>query len=59
MLKLFKSLMRGSKGEQVSWAEEWNKANQAKADLFKIIDAMPSVLDILRNLLESEFETFG
>ena len=59
MVKLFKSLMRGSKGEQVSWAEEWNKANQAKADLFKIIDAMPSVLDILRNLLESELKRLG
>lgn len=59
MVKLFKSLMRGSKGEQVSWAEEWNKASQAKVDLFKIIDAMPSVLDILRNMLESELKRLG
>ncbi|MFI8224848.1 hypothetical protein [Pseudomonas sp. NPDC085632] len=52
MAKLFNSLMRGSLGEQVTWAEEWEKADQAKADLFKICDAMPSVLHILRNMLE-------
>jgi len=57
--KLFKSLMRGSLGEQVTWAEEWKKASQAKAGLFKIIDAMPSVLDILRNLLGSELKRLG
>lgn len=59
MAKLFKSLMRGSLGEQVTWAEEWKKASQAKAGLFKIIDAMPSVLDILRNLLGSELKRLG
>ena len=59
MVKLFKSLMRGSWGEQVSWAEEWNKASQAKADLFKIIDAMPSVLNILRSMLEGELKRLG
>ena len=59
MAKLFKSLMRGSLGEQVTWAEEWEKASQAKAGLFKIIDAMPSVLDILRNMLESELKRLG
>jgi hypothetical protein len=51
--------MRGSLGEQVTWAKEWEKANQAKAGLFKIIDAMPSVLDILRNRLESELKRLG
>lgn len=59
MVKLFKSLMRGSLGEQVSWAEEWEKASRAKADLFKIIDAMPSVLGILRNMLENELKRLG
>ncbi|VVQ27999.1 dermonecrotic toxin domain-containing protein [Pseudomonas fluorescens] len=59
MAKLFKSLMRGSLGEQVTWVEEWEKASQAKAGLFKIIDAMPSVLDILRNMLESELKRLG
>lgn len=59
MAKLFKSLMRGSLGEQVTWAEEWDKASQAKAGLLKIIDAMPSVLDILRNMLESELKRLG
>ncbi|WP_448694728.1 dermonecrotic toxin domain-containing protein [Pseudomonas moraviensis] len=59
MVKLFKSLMRGSLGEQVSWAEEWEKASRAKADMFKIIDAMPSVLGILRNMLENELKRLG
>ncbi|TDK57584.1 dermonecrotic toxin domain-containing protein [Pseudomonas moraviensis] len=56
MNKLHKSLMRGSWGEQVSWAEEWEKASQAKTDLFKIVDAMPSVLDIIRNMLKVELK---
>jgi hypothetical protein len=51
--------MRGSFGEQVTWPEEWEKAAQAKTDLFKIIDAMPSVLDILRNMLEGELKRLG
>ncbi len=59
MAKLFKSLMRGSWGEQVTWAEEWNKASQAKAVLFKICDDMPSVLRILRDMLESELKRLG
>ncbi len=54
MSKLFKSLMRHSLGEQVTWAEEWEKASQAKSRLFAIIDAMPTVADTVRNLLESE-----
>ena len=59
MVKLYKSLMRGSFGEQVTWPEEWEKATQAKTDLFKIIDAMPSVLDILRSMLEGELKRLG
>lgn len=59
MGKLYNSLMRGSFGEQVTWPEEWEKATQAKTDLFKIIDAMPSVLDILRNMLEGELKRLG
>jgi hypothetical protein len=59
MVKLYKSLMRGSLGEQIAWPEEWEKANQAKADLFKVIDTMPSVLGILRNMLESELKRLG
>jgi hypothetical protein len=51
--------MRGSVGEQVTWPEEWEKANQAKTDLFKIVDAMPSVLDILRNMLQRELTRLG
>lgn len=59
MVKLYKSLMRGFFGEQVTWPEEWEKATQAKTDLFKIIDSMPSVLDILRNILEGELKRLG
>lgn len=59
MVKLYKSLMRGSLGEQVTWPEEWEKAIQAKEDLFKIVDAMPSVLDILRSMLGSELKRLG
>ena len=59
MVKLYKSLMRGSLGEQVTWPEEWEKAIQAKEDLFKIVDAMPSVLDILRSMLDSELKRLG
>ncbi|WP_329515879.1 hypothetical protein [Pseudomonas moraviensis] len=59
MVKLHKSLMRGSFGEQVAWPEEWEKAAQAKAELFKIVDAMPSVLDVLRGMLESELKRLG
>jgi hypothetical protein len=51
--------MRGSLGEQVTWPEEWEKAIQAKEDLFKIVDAMPSVLDILRSMLDSELKRLG
>lgn len=59
MRKLYQSLMRGSFGEQVTWPEEWEKANQAKSDLFKIVGAMPSVLDILRNMLQRELIRLG
>lgn len=59
MAKLYESLMRGSFGEQVTWPEEWEKATQAKTDLFKIIDAIPSVLDILRSMLEGELKRLG
>ncbi|HWH85741.1 MAG TPA: DUF6543 domain-containing protein [Pseudomonas sp.] len=59
MIKLFKSLMRNTRGEQLTWAEEWEKASRAKADLFKIVEAMPSVKDILRNMLESELRRLG
>lgn len=59
MSKLFKSLMRDTVGDQVTWTEEWEKASRAKAELFAIIDAMPSVHDILRNMLEAELKRLG
>lgn len=59
MSTLFKSLMRHSIGEQVTWAEEWEKADHAKAELFAIIDAIPTVQNILRNMLVSELQRLG
>jgi hypothetical protein len=59
MSKLFKSLMRNSFAEPVSWIEEWNKASLAKDELFAMIDAMPTVRDILRNMIESELKRLG
>lgn len=59
MIKLFKSLMGDSLGEQVSWAEEWKKASHAKTEMFKIIGAVPSVMDILRNMLQGELKRLG
>lgn len=56
MSKLFRSLMRHSLGEQVTWAEEWDKASRAKSSLLAILDAMPSVADIMRNLLAAELK---
>ncbi|WP_434767744.1 dermonecrotic toxin domain-containing protein [Pseudomonas triticicola] len=56
MSKLFKSLMRHSNGQEVTWVEEWEKASRAKSELFAIIDGVPSVQNVLRNMLESELK---
>ncbi|SDS35993.1 dermonecrotic toxin domain-containing protein [Pseudomonas granadensis] len=59
MSTLFKSLMRHTIGEQVTWAEEWEKANRAKGELFAIIEAIPTVQDILRSMLVTESQRLG
>lgn len=59
MSKLFKSLMRDSFAELVSWTDEWEKASRVKSELFTIIDAIPTVRTILRNMLESELKRLG
>ncbi|WP_434592216.1 hypothetical protein J3Q09_22935 [Pseudomonas sp. R4-83] len=59
MSSLFKSLMRHSIGEQVTWVEEWEKAQRAKDELFAIIEAIPTVQDILRKTLVAELQRLG
>ncbi|MCP1474504.1 hypothetical protein ABIA54_001408 [Pseudomonas sp. EB276 TE3739] len=59
MSKLFKSLMRNSFAELVSWTDEWEKASRAKSDLYAIIDNIPTVRTILGNMLESELKRLG
>lgn len=56
---LFKSLMRHSIGEQVTWGEEWEKARHAKDELFAIIEAIPTVQAILRKTLVGELQRLG
>lgn len=59
MSKLFKSLMRDSMYEEVTWGEEWQKADTAKNKLFAIVDAIPSVRAVARKMLEAELRRRG
>lgn len=54
MSKLYKSLMRGSEGVEVTWAMEWQKASNAQDELFAIVDGLPSVRSVARQLLNDE-----
>lgn len=59
MTNTFKSLMRNSVGEEVTWMMEWEKADLAKSELFAIVDAIPTVQAIARNMLEAELRLLG
>lgn len=56
MDKLYKSLMRGSEGAEVTWRAEWVKAAAAQDDLFAIVEAIPTVRQIARQALQQELQ---
>ncbi|WP_277760628.1 DUF6543 domain-containing protein [Pseudomonas sp. A34-9] len=56
MTNIYKSLMRGSEGEEFTWLVEWEKAARIQDELFSIINAMPTVRTIARQLLKDEFK---
>ncbi|MBT9266665.1 hypothetical protein KKQ10_17420 [Pseudomonas sp. MG-9] len=56
MDKLYKSLMRGSEGEEVTWRAEWEKANAVQSRVFAIVDAIPTVRQIARQALRQELQ---
>jgi hypothetical protein len=56
MDKLYKSLMRGSEGAEVTWRAEWVKSAAAQNDLFAIVEAIPTVRQIARQALQQELQ---
>ncbi|EUB83984.1 dermonecrotic toxin domain-containing protein [Pseudomonas sp. GM30] len=56
MDKLYKSLMRGSEGAEVTWRAEWVKAAAVQDDLFAIVEAIPTVRQIARQALQQELQ---